>query len=167
MESLPKYGPANSVSDAVHVYTVWQSLSMNRRRGGGVIIFVSCLALAAACPPPDMSTLVKSWPYRELYGLIRAPLRWHRARHVFVRLGEVRHRERRRQWHASKSPSVWSAGNFSFWGAGRQQAWPIPSQHTVRAKLRPTKKKLRPTKKGQWRRAEGQLSDFERSGRQI
>ena len=93
-----------------------------KKRRGGVIIFVSCLALAAACPPPDMSTLVKSWPYRELYGLIRAPLRWHRARHVFVRLGEVRHRERRRQWHASKSPSVWSAGNFSFWGAGRQQA---------------------------------------------
>ena len=111
MESLPKYGPANSVSDAVHVYTVWQSQNM-KRRGGGVIIFVSCLALAAACPPPDMSTLVKSWPYRELYGLIRAPLRWDRARHVFVR-GVVRHREEeagmRRSLHRFGQP-------FSFGG---------------------------------------------------
>ena len=143
---------------------------MNRRRGGGVIIFVSCLALAAACPPPDMSTLVKSWPYRELYGLIRAPLRWHRARHVFVRLGVVKHREKEEAMACVEVTSKVSISLVSrqllFLG-GRQQAWPIPSQHTVRAKLRPTKKKLRPTKKGQWRRAEGQLSDFERSGWQI
>ena len=62
--------------------------------------------------PPDMSTLVKSWPYRELYGLIRAPLRWDRARHVFVR-GVVRHREEeagmRRSLHQFGQP-------FSFGG---------------------------------------------------
>ena len=61
------------------------------RMGGGRCHL--CPLLSHRClPPPDMSTLVKSWPYRELYGLIRAPLRWDRARHVFVR-GVLKHRE--------------------------------------------------------------------------
>ena len=85
--------------------SVWQPLN---RRGCHLCPLLSPTSL----PPPDMSTLVKSWPYRELYGLIRAPLRWDRARHVFVR-GVVRHREEeagmRRSLHQFGQP-------FSFGG---------------------------------------------------
>ena len=49
--------------------------------------------------------------------------------------------------------------------AGSRQTHTLATYHTCKATAH--QKKLRPTKKGQWRRAEGQLSDFERSGRQI
>ena len=83
---------------------------------------LSCTRL----PPPDMSTLVKSWPYRELYGLIGAPLRWDRARHVFV----VEQREACVEVTA-RSPSIWS-GILFLGGSGH----PVPP-HTPPAKQQP------------------------------
>ena len=89
------------------------------RMGGGRCHL--CPLLSHRClPPPDMSTLVKSWPYRELYGLIGAPfdgtgpdmsLWWSRGR------------------HASKSqPGLHRFGQaFSFWGAAATPYHRIPT----------------------------------------
>ena len=96
------------------------------RMGGGGRCHLCPLLSHRCLPPPDMSTLVKSWPYRELYGLIGAPLRWDRARHVFV----VEQREACVEVTA-RSPSIWS-GILFLGGSGH----PVPS-HTPPAKQQP------------------------------
>ena len=94
---------------------------------------VSSLSPLLSCtrlPPPDMSTLVKSWPYRELYGLIRPPCD---GTGPDMSLWAVAQRHRGRRAAASKSPSVWSELPSLF---GRGQP-PHTIAHTVRAKARP------------------------------
>ena len=61
METLPIVDLVSSLSAA--------AVGSSTSEGVIFVPLLSCTRL----PPPDMSTLVKSWPYRELYRLIRLP----------------------------------------------------------------------------------------------
>ena len=118
METLPIVDLVSSLSAAAVGSTTSEG-----------VIFVPLLS-CTRLPPPDMSTLVKSWPYREPYGLIRPPCD---GTGPDMSLWAVAQRHRGRRAAASKSPSVWSELPSLF---GRGQP-PHTIAHTVRAKARP------------------------------